>query len=214
MTAPYAASIQSSSTTDEEFITAVVSRIPGEAERARVEMDLVRRIRGGESVADLMARYGDPMIVAESYLASVPLESAPFFRRLAAAVIDIPSVMASGFTFFYFAWKLIGTGESFIAAIMTGRPLAIGLCIATLVLMSPLYYIISETTTSQTVGKALMGIRTVRESGAKISIGQAVVRQIPLFFSFYVLDAAFALFTEKKQRLFELISRTRVVRAR
>jgi uncharacterized RDD family membrane protein YckC len=36
---------------------------------------------------------------------------------------------------------------------------------------------------------------------------------VPLFFSFYVLDAAFALFTTKKQRLFELISKTRVVKA-
>ena len=56
-----------------------------------------------------------------------------------------------------------------------------------------------------------MGLRTVRESGAKITIGQAVVRQIPLFFSFYLFDALFALFTKKKQRLFELISKTRVV---
>ena len=94
-----------------------------------------------------------------------------------------------------------------------GCRLAAVLCLLTAIVMSPTYYIVAETWTSQTVGKALMGLRTVRESGAKITVGQAIVRQLPLFFSFYVLDAAFALFTRKKQRLFELISKTRVVRA-
>ena len=84
---------------------------------------------------------------------------------------------------------------------------------ATLALMTPLYYIVADSTTGQTVGKALLGLRVVRESGAKVTVGQAFVRQIPLFCSFYVFDALFALFTEKKQRLFEMISKTRVVKA-
>ena len=132
-----------------------------------------------------------------------------------AALIDIPSVLVSGFAFSYFLWSVIApTDISLITAIRSGNPIAMALCFATLVLSSPLYYIISETTTSQTVGKALMGLRTVRESGAKISVGQAFVRQIPLLTGFYGLDALFALFTSKKQRLFEILSKTRVVRAR
>ena len=94
-----------------------------------------------------------------------------------------------------------------------GAVFALTLCVATLIVMSPLYYILLETTTTQTVGKYILGIRVVRESGAKISIGQAIVRHMPLFFSFYVIDSLFALFTEKKQRAFELISKTRVVKA-
>ena len=132
-------------------------------------------------------------------------------RRLAAAAIDIPSVMVSGFLFFYFAWKLVGNPTNFIGAIFSGNPIAIGLGFATLALMSPMYYMILESTTGQTIGKWIMGLRVVRESGAKISFGQAFVRQIPLLCSFYVIDAAVALFTEKKQRAFELISKTRVV---
>jgi uncharacterized RDD family membrane protein YckC len=214
MTIPYQAPTRPLyGTSAHDYIEEVLSFVPGARNRQRIEAELGARLDPRISIEQAIATYGHPRDVAELYLAATPLESAPFLRRVAAALIDIPSVMLSGFVLFYFAWKVIGSGESFITAIVTMNPLAIALCIATLLLMSPLYYIIAETTTSQTVGKAIMGLRTVRESGAKISVGQAILRQVPLFFSFYAFDALFALFTEKKQRLFELISKTRVVRA-
>jgi uncharacterized RDD family membrane protein YckC len=201
-------------TSAHDYIEEVLACVPGTRNRQRIEAELWARLDPHISIEQAIATYGHPRDVAEFYLAATPLESAPFFRRVAAALIDIPSVMVSGFVLFYFAWKVIGSGnESFITAIVTMNPLAIVLCIATLILMSPLYYIIAETTTSQTVGKAIMGLRTVRESGAKISVGQAILRQVPLLLSFYAFDALFALFTSRKQRLFELISKTRVVRA-
>jgi uncharacterized RDD family membrane protein YckC len=214
MTIPYTAPPRSlAATPAQDYIDEVLACVPDVEERQRIEMELQTRLDPRISVEQAIATYGHPRDVAEFYLASVPLESAPMLRRLAAALIDIPSVMAFGVALFYFAWKLIGFGnQSFIAAVLVGNPVAIALCFATLFLMSPLYYIIAETWTSQTVGKAIMGIRTVRESGARISVGQAIVRQIPLFFSFYLFDALFALFTKKKQRLFELISKTRVVK--
>jgi uncharacterized RDD family membrane protein YckC len=201
-------------TSAQEYVDEVLACVPGAENRQRVEAELRSRLDPRITIEQAIATYGHPRDIAELYLASVPLESAPFLRRVAAALIDIPSVMVSGFVFFYFMWKVIGwRDESFITGLVTGNPLAIGLGFTTLILMSPLYYIIAETTTSQTIGKALMGLRTVRESGAKISVVQAIVRQIPLFFSFYAFDALFALFTSRKQRLFELISKTRVVRA-
>ena len=57
-----------------------------------------------------------------------------------------------------------------------------------------------------------MGIRVVRESGARISLGQSVLRQLPFFAQFFFIDALFALFTDKRQRSFELLSKTRTVR--
>ena len=214
MTIPYQAAPQSlQGTSAEDYIESVLDCVPAERDRLRIDAALRGRLDPRMSIEQAIATYGRPRDVAEFYLASSKLESAPFFRRLAAAIIDIPSVMVTGFLVFYFAWKLFGAGQTFIAAILTGNVLAIGLCFATLILMSPMYYIVAESWTSQTVGKALMGIRTVRESGAKITVGQALVRQIPLLFSFYLLDGLFALFTKKRQRLFEMISGTRVVKA-
>jgi len=214
MTIPYQASSRPLyGTSAQDYIDAVVGCVPAVEDRQRIEAELSGRLDPDISTERAIATYGHPRDLAEFYLASKPLESAPFVRRVIAALIDIPSVVMAGFLFFYVGWKLVGDGsESFITAVMTGNLLAIGLCFATLILMSPLYYILAESTTSQTVGKALMKIRTVRESGAKITVGQAMVRQIPLFFSFYFFDALFALFTKRRQRLFELISKTRVVR--
>jgi uncharacterized RDD family membrane protein YckC len=214
MTIPYQASPQSlRGTSAEDYIESVLDCVPAERDRLRIDAELRGRLDPRISIEQAIATYGQPRDVAEFYLASSPLESAPFSRRAAAALIDIPSVILTGLLVFYLAWKLFGSGNT-IGALVIGNPLAMALGIAALILASPMYYVISETWTSQTVGKAIMGIRTVRESGAKITVGQAFVRQIPLFINgFYVFDCLFALFTKKKQRLFELISKTRVVRA-
>jgi hypothetical protein len=42
------------------------------------------------------------------------------------------------------------------------------------------YTIAAEHYVDQTVGKRLMGIHVVRESGARISLGQSAIRQLPL----------------------------------
>jgi uncharacterized RDD family membrane protein YckC len=79
---------------------------------------------------------------------------------------------------------------------------------------SLLFWLVSawaETTFSRTPGKKLMGLYVVRESGARISFGQAAVRQLPAFLQIFMIDALFALFTDRHQRAFELLSRTRTV---
>jgi hypothetical protein len=83
-----------------------------------------------------------------------------------------------------------------------------------LFVISPLYTVLSEYCAGKTVGKWLTGLRVVRESGARIGLGQAFVRQLALVFQVFMFDCLFALFTEKRQRACELLSKTRVVRAK
>lgn len=71
--------------------------------------------------------------------------------------------------------------------------------------------VFAELRFGQTPGKRLLGLRVVRESGAPIGLGQAIVRQLPLVLSIFFVDVLFALFTEKKQRAFEMLSKSRVV---
>ena len=73
------------------------------------------------------------------------------------------------------------------------------------------YTVVAEWQWGQTVGKHLLGVRAVRESGARVSVGQAIVRHLPVFLQVFAIDALFALFTDKNQRAFELLSKTRVV---
>jgi len=74
-----------------------------------------------------------------------------------------------------------------------------------------LYTIVAEHWLGFTLGKRALGLRVVRESGAPIGLGQSIVRQLPMFLQVYWIDVLFALFTDKSQRAFELLSKTRVV---
>jgi uncharacterized RDD family membrane protein YckC len=82
----------------------------------------------------------------------------------------------------------------------------------TAVLLLPVYTVVAEYWAGCTFGKWVLGLRVVRESGARISIGQSIVRQLQLIGQIFLIDVLFALFTDKNQRAFELASKTRVVR--
>jgi pimeloyl-ACP methyl ester carboxylesterase len=73
------------------------------------------------------------------------------------------------------------------------------------------YTVIAEYRAGRTLGKRLMGIQVVRESGARISLGQSVLWQIPFIGHFFFIDALFALFTKRRQRAFELLTKTRAI---
>ena len=91
------------------------------------------------------------------------------------------------------------------------------LVILTVSLLFLVYTAVSEWQWGQTVGKYLLAVRAVRESGARISqrdadrAVEAVVRHLPVILQVFWIDVLFALFTEKSQRAFELLSKTRVV---
>jgi uncharacterized RDD family membrane protein YckC len=205
-------------TVEEQFISDVLSRVPHGPRRVQIEMDLrahlAERVEHGHSIEEAIRQFGDPDLLAESYLASIPLVSASFIARAAAKLIDFPTILAVACVGLYSAWKLLGPpGEPFWPGITQSKnPLIIAICICTFVVIVPGYFIAAEYLTDKTLGKHLLGLRVVRESGARISLGQSFVRQLPLVGSFFLLDVLFALFTEKNQRAFELISKTRVVR--
>jgi uncharacterized RDD family membrane protein YckC len=196
--------------TEQQYINQAVDRVPrATALRTQVAMELrgliAERVQHGQPLDDVLRQLGDPATFAESYLASVPLVAAGFWRRTAAKLIDAGSYLAfivpAGFAGWWLLpeeWSPIGIGAALVAA---------GAIFAA-------YVIVAESQTGQTLGKRIMSIRAVRESGGRISLGQAVVRQLPVVFEVFLLDALFALFTDKKQRAFELLSKTRVVMAR
>jgi uncharacterized RDD family membrane protein YckC len=204
-------------TTEDGYVNEVLASVPHGATRARIEMDLrahiAERIEQGQSMAEVMRQFGDPGELAESYLAAVPLVSASFWSRAAAKLMDFLS-LGIGLCILFWGTQLIlgamGAGILPVSDDAKG-PLVIVACVITLGLLIPGYFVIAEYLTDQTLGKRALGIRVVRESGARISLGQSFVRQLPLIGEFFLLDVLFALFTEKKQRAFELISKTRVV---
>ncbi|MBY0494723.1 MAG: RDD family protein [Cyanobacteria bacterium] len=198
-------------TTADDYITRVVGHMPGATPlRAQIATELrshiTERVANGQPLDDVLRHLGDPATLAESYLAEVPLIPASFWRRAAAKLVDILIVLAPILALVAVAWRAIGTVNGFAFPILVGStaiggPLLFGILTA-----------IAECRTGQTIGKRLLGIRVVRESGARISAGQAIVRQLPMFLQIYWIDVLFSLATDKAQRAFEMLSKTRVVR--
>lgn len=202
------------------YIRQVTAKLPTRTLRTQVATELrgmiADRVERGQSVQDAIRQFGDPAALAESYLANVPLVKAPLARRLGAKALDVLVVLA------ILAVPAFAMIVTFYVAPshMEGDPLTrpwILWPLAYTALMgligASFYTVIAEAMTGQTLGKRVFGLRVVRESGTRISFGQALLRQLPLALQISMVDALFALFTEKRQRAFELITKTRVVRA-
>ena len=70
------------------------------------------------------------------------------------------------------------------------------------------YFPLLEAHFGKTLGKYLMRIRVVRESGAPISLGQAFVRRLTFYFEVLWIDALFIPFTDKRQRALDIVAKT------
>jgi uncharacterized RDD family membrane protein YckC len=189
---------------EESYINQVMARLPRISSlRSQVAMELrshiAERVEHGQTVEEALRQLGDPVTLAESYLAAVPLVPATFWRRGAARTLDFLAFVCVCAPI---VWLLART-----------VPFAMGLILVVTVLVGSLYPLIAEYWFGETLGKHLLGLRVVRESGGRISFGQSVVRQLPMFLQVFWIDVMFALFTEKHQRAFELLSKTRVVLA-
>lgn len=78
------------------------------------------------------------------------------------------------------------------------------------------YYLVLEGSRGQTLGKMLVGIRVVGENTAGVSgVGAVTVRTLMRFvdgFLFYLVAIIVVVFSQKNQRLGDMLARTLVVR--
>ncbi len=196
--------------TADGYINRVLEQMPRATPRreqiaTELRGHITERLNTGQPLNEVLGQLGDPIALAESYLAAVPLVSAPVWPRVLAKLIDVLVILVV-LTPFAVVALFFASPEA--------RPWLLAACVIGGSSLFALYPIVAEARYGQTVGKWLFGLRVVRESGARISIGQSVVRQLPVVLQVLWIDALFALFTEKSQRAFELLSKTRVVLAR
>jgi uncharacterized RDD family membrane protein YckC len=203
-------------TAQERYVQEVISALPrDERLRRQIEMEvrshIAERMEHGETAEAAMSQLGDPVQLAESYLSAVPLVSASFLSRAGAKILDLVIYLLAVAPVALMAWFAFEVGGDVLVPLLPRILLVI--CLILIVPGFCLYTAIAEHRFSTTVGKSLVGLRVVRESGGRIGFGQALVRQLPLFLEVFWIDVLFALFTDKSQRAFEMVSKTRVVRA-
>lgn len=203
----------------EAYVAEVVKRIPpAVAERGRIAADVrthvLERVEAGEPIQEAIRRMGRPEEVARAYLAEIPLPLASVGRRTGAFMIDLglgallvlPLLLVvfggmlpplADVELLYTPWLLVG---------------ALFVMAASAMLLSVVYFPAAEALFGQTVGKRLLHICVTMESGEHLGWGAAIVRRLPMFLEFFLLDALFALFTRRRQRAFDLVAKTVVVR--
>lgn len=209
----------------DEYVRQAMENIPPAlAERGRIEVDLrahlEETVAGEGTVQAAIARFGAPAEVARGYLADLPMRPASIGVRVVALGIDVTlglllfGILAALYAAYAFALSgpldgeiqpvvLFGVASNIVLIAVVGL-------IATISLLSLLYFPLLEWRFGQTLGKRVMGIHVVADDGTAVGLGQAIVRRIPFFLEFFWIDAIVALFTERQQRAFDLVARTMV----
>jgi uncharacterized RDD family membrane protein YckC len=204
----------------EKYLQDVLNKIqapPGELKR--IELDLRNHLQDlNEELGDelslelILDRMGTPEEVAGEFMSNIKLQFAGFWLRSLAFLIDMAAVKtcatllalpAVGIFHFY---RFDLSYATLIFALMT-VPLAVaaaGLLV--------LYFPILEGRYGTTLGKHLLGLHVVKETGAPIDYREAFLRRIPYYFKFLPVDMLFIFFSEKKQRAFDMIAKTVVIK--
>ena len=196
--------------TTNEYVQAVLSHMPASMPRreqigTELRSHIIERLEHGVPLDEVLRQLGDPKVLADSYLAEVPLMLPPHGRRIGAKIIDTLVIL--------FGMAIIALASVGGAALIDEDLIWLGIVEAIILggILGSMYTVVAEWHYGQTIGKYLCDLRVVRESGGRISFGQSIVRQLPLFLQVGWIDAMFLLFTDRRQRAFELLSKTRVV---
>lgn len=193
--------------TTDTYLEQVLAHLPRSTpQRQQIALELrghiEERLATGQALADVLEQLGDPALLAASYLSGVPQAPAGLGPRVMAKVLDLLGLLAVVGGLAVFAWLSPNGGIRFAFICAAALVAAFGFAA---------YTIVAEWRTGQTFGKRRYGLLVVQENGAPITLGQSVVRQLSLMLQVFWIDAMFALFTDRRQRAFELLSRTRVV---
>ncbi len=203
------------------YIQSVMRNIHAPAtQRERIESDLRSHLQEasseGEPAQNVIARMGDPIQVAGEFMAEMPLRYAAFWRRVAAFTIDLLVIFAVAAVL-----ALVAVGA---LNLLPRNPIGLDWAAGALLIafgfgtaaaclgMILLYFPILEGRFGQTLGKRLLGIWVLQETGLPIGYKQALLRRLSYYFELLAVDALFIPFTEKHQRAFDIVARTVVIR--
>ena len=187
--------------------------------RADLEAHLQEGLAGGEEAAALVERMGDPREVAAEFMSAVPLQYGGFLRRTAAFLIDLLVVLLFAGLAAVLTVSLstavpqhpVGFWENLAGGVLILMILvSANACIAIILAYFPLL----EGRFGRTLGKRLLGLRVLSEDGLPASYWQAILRRLSLFLELLPIEALFMPFHPRKQRWFDILAKTVVVRER
>jgi uncharacterized RDD family membrane protein YckC len=160
----------------------------------------------GQTAAEVIFKLGTAESVADAFNAERELAYAGVWRRLAAFFTDM-------IIFVVAAIPVVAT----VVAIETKTiPETAGfalmaLCALAIFGLSLAYFPLAESRFGKTLGKKLMKLRVIDESGGAIQLRQAVIRRLSFYFDLLAVDALFIFFNPKRQRALDIVAKTVVI---
>ncbi len=209
----------------EDYLARVMKELPRPLpERGRIEDELRSHLADrleaamGGTPEQALSRMAPPEEVARDYLAEISFEDAPLGKRVGAFLIDALAGTVVLTPIWIFLWL------SFLPQLDLQPPLSYGWVLlpllfitkmaAAVAILSVVYFPIVEAIWGRTLGKWLLGIYVTREDGRAAGWVPAILRRLSFILEIFWIDAVFALFTKRRQRAFDLVARTVVVRER
>jgi uncharacterized RDD family membrane protein YckC len=206
----------------EQYVQKVMGLIHApEADRQRIEADLKAHLQEGmeegEDMTALVERMGDPREVAAGFMAEIPLVYAGFWPRVAAFLVDFVLMLVIAGLFgglFLLLNPLVPAHPATLWENIWGGGLILLLVISAnaAIAMILAYFPLLEARFGQTLGKRLLHLRVCAENGLPVGAWQAVLRRLSFYFEIFPIDALFVFFNPKKQRGFDILARTVVVK--
>lgn len=205
---------------EDAYIEEVLRNIHLPADKKqRIEADLRAHFAEAEAAGkgpeDVIGRLGAPVEMAAELMSAVDLNLAGYWRRGAAFLLDM-IILAAVWGLYFVIVVALGADDVFcsaeahfpntLSAVVT---ILGGIAFGGVFL---LYFPIAEARFGRTPGKAAFGLRTVKENGLPVGYKEAFLRRLTLYFNIIWLDALFAFFTAKRQRAFDIIAKTIVIR--
>ncbi len=196
----------------DRYIDDVLSHVFATTEdRERLEADLRSHFTEGEGEGrtprQVIEGLGTPEEVAAAFNAERVFQYASFWQRLVAFFGDagllmclIVPVLSLGLMA-----GVVGEEPGDIALVWL---IPFGLLFLAILGLGIFYFPLLEAHYGKTLGKYLMRIRVVRESGSSIGLGQAFVRRLSFYFDMLWVDALFVFFTDKNQRALDIVAKT------
>ncbi len=205
----------------EQYVREVVCHIRAPAEeRQRFEADLRAHledaVRAGETPGAAIVHMGSPAEVAVEFMARKALPYAGFWPRLPAFAVDMAII--------FLAMGVAAVVGLVAANLVPQEPRGVGYVVGAVAILIALgsalgavgllllYFPLLEGRYGQTLGKRLLGLRVLKESGLPIGYKEAFLRWLPYYFHMLPVDALFIFFTAKHQRAFDIVAKTVVVR--
>lgn len=148
-----------------------------------------------------------------------------YFQRFGAWLIDAPARFAIGMALIYLPMRLLvfhqaeryaSTDPDYLWRVMPSvdRIIVIALWLFAMVIFPWWYTALQECSTARaTLGKRLLGLQVVDLKGCRVSFGGASARFFARLIPTFGLGYFMALFTRRRQTLYDLIAGCMVVRA-